>query len=244
MSVGPAPRDTISKLVQMAFGNPGGLGFVALLGEVANSVDALFLNGNDDVDQPCRVSSTVRAGEHLKAATPVGRLGIAQPAHALGVIPERSDVIERVGDIVQPLRRTGVVPVEDSDRLTAAPDDVPRPEVPMADHLIAYRPGGLGGPAGCARRAVAGDGVVVVAQQTGEGDQASVIDDFGPAVRTGLAINPGQNLPPLLIEAEHTGCLLITDGLKMTKQPVNCWCPRPHRSVHRVANPLHAAKIL
>lgn len=203
-----------------------------------------FLNGNNGVDQLCRVSNTVRAGEHLKAATPVGRLGVAQPAHALLVIPERSGVLKRVADIVQPLRRTGVIPVEDPGRLTAAPHDVPRPEVPMADHLITHRPSGLGGPARCARRAVAGDGVVVLAQQTGEGNQTSVIDDFGPAVRTGLAINPGQNLPPLLIEAQHTGCLLITDGLKMTKQAVNRWCPRPHRSVHRVADPLHAAKVL
>jgi hypothetical protein len=80
MPVGPAPCDAASKLVEMSLGNPGGLGLVALLGETSNSVDALFLNGDNSVDQACRVGETVRGGEHLKAATPVGRLRVAQPA--------------------------------------------------------------------------------------------------------------------------------------------------------------------
>ena len=85
---------------------------------------------------------------------------------------------------------------------------------------------------------------MVIAQQVGEGDQASVIDDFGPAVGTGLAADPGQNLAPLLIEAEHTGSMFIADGLEMTKQPVNSRGPRTHRPVHRVADPLYPAKVL
>ena len=63
----------------MAFGDPGDLGLVTLLGQTTNSVDALLLNGDNGVDQPCGVSETVCAGEHLKASPPVGRLGVAEP---------------------------------------------------------------------------------------------------------------------------------------------------------------------
>lgn len=228
----------------MPFGDPGCLGLVALLSEAANSVDALLLNGDNRVDQSCGVGETVRAREHLKAAAPVGRLGVAQPAHALGVIPERSCVLEGIGDIMQPVRGAGVVPVEDSDWLATAPGDVPRPEVAMADYFITYRSRGRGRPAGCLGWTIVGNSVVVVAKQVGEGDQASVIDDFGPAVGTGLAADPGQDFTPLLIEAEYAGRSVIADDLKMAKQPVHRRRPRPNRPVHRVADPLHSAKVL
>jgi hypothetical protein len=76
-----------------------------------------------------------------------------------------------------------------------------------------------------------------------EGDQATVVDDFAPAVGTGLAADPGQNFAPLFVEAEYAWCSFTADGLKMTKQSVNRRSPRPDRSVHRLADPLDPAQV-
>lgn len=90
-------------------------------------------------------------------------------------------------------------------------------------------------------RTVSGNSIVVVAQQPCEGDQPAIIDNFGPAIGSGFPADPGQNLATLLIEAEDTRRLVVADGLKMAKQPMNRRSPRPHRSVHRVTNPFDPA---
>lgn len=241
MPIGPAPRDTGPKLLQMTFFDPRGLRLVALLGQAPNSVDTLLLNRDHSIHQARGIGQTVGAGEHLEAAAPVGRLGIAQPAQAFSIVPKRGDVFEGVGDIMATRRRTSMVPVDDPDRSVAAPDDVPGAEVPMADHVITNHPRGRGRPTGRCGRTVFGDSIVVLAQQMGEGDQPTVIDDLSPAIRSRFPADPGQNLTTLLIEAENTRRPVIADGLKVTKQPVNRRGPRPHRAVHRIADPFDPA---
>jgi hypothetical protein len=74
-----------------------------------------------------------------------------QPARALGVVPERGDVLHRVGDVVQPRCRADEVEVDQAHGLWALPDHVPRTEVAVAHHVtigglcLTDRPGRVAG---------------------------------------------------------------------------------------------------
>ena len=58
----------------MPFGNPGGLGFVALLGEAPVGIDVARLGGKDGVDQARSIGEAVGRSEYFQAVTPVRRL--------------------------------------------------------------------------------------------------------------------------------------------------------------------------
>lgn len=77
MAVGLAPGEAGPEFVQVPFGDPGGLGLVALFGQAPDGINAVLLDGEHGIDQARRVGEAVGGGEHLEAVTPVGRLRVS-----------------------------------------------------------------------------------------------------------------------------------------------------------------------
>src|SRR5205823_11596498 len=112
----------------------------------------------------------------------VGRPWVAEPADALLVVAERGGVLQRVGHVEQGRGGPGVVPVDEPGDVAVAPDRVPRAEVAVADDLAGRAGPGAAGPHAGGGRAVAGDRVVVAAEEPGPPLEAGLGDDVCPAI--------------------------------------------------------------
>ncbi|GAA3166892.1 hypothetical protein GCM10020001_110400 [Nonomuraea salmonea] len=224
VAVGPAPGQSLPQVVEVAAGDPADLRLVPGAGQPANLLDPVLLNGDDRVGQALGRGQAVGGGEELQAVAPVGGLGTAEPAQAFGVVAERRDVLQRVGDIVQPGPGPGVVPVQDPHGPFASPDDVPRAEVAVADHLVVARV--RREPAHAVGQAEARDRVVVVAEEAGEGGQARVAGDLGPALRAGLAVQVGEDLAALAVDSQHPRGVREAHVLQVPEQGVDGGRPR------------------
>ncbi len=112
----------------------------------------------------------------------------------------------------------------------------------MQEHVgLAEARGRRREPRRAVRRLEPGDGVVVVAQQVREADQAVLGDDVRPALRPGLALDVGQDLAALPVDAEEAGSGREAHGLEVPQQRMDGGRPRLHRAADGVADPHHAA---
>jgi hypothetical protein len=165
VTVSATPGKSALEFPQEPVADPGALGFVSLGGQAAYEGDVVTLPGDHGVDDAGGLlGQAVRRTAPFQPPAPVRRGRVGEPPQALRVVAEGSDVLQRLGDIVQGGAGAGEVPVDDAHRPSALPEDVPRAEVAVADHLP--------------RQGEGGRGVVVLAQQACEGVQSLVADDL------------------------------------------------------------------
>src|SRR3954462_7439792 len=97
----------------------------------------------------------------------------------------------------------GAVEVDDETGNPSEPDQVPRPEVAMADHL---RSAGEIDP---------GNRVVVAAKQRARSGQLAVAPGEPAGIRERLTLEEGQDVAPLLVEPEPTRRRIESHAVEM-----------------------------
>jgi hypothetical protein len=175
---------------------------------------------------------------------PVGWLRVAQPAQAFGVVPEWRCVFQCVGDVEERGWGPGVIEVDEADDALAVPDAVPGAEVAVADDLAGCAGARSAGPGAAGWGTVAGDGVVVAAQERCPPPEPVLWDDLGPSGRTGFAVDPGEDL--LLSLGAERARRGEARGLQVTEQAVDGRGPEGRGAADDGSgppNPLSAAGV-
>jgi hypothetical protein len=113
-----------------------------------------------------------------------------------------------------------MIEVDEADDALAVPDAVPGAEVAVADDLARCAGARAAGPGAAGWGAVAGDGVVVAAQERRPAPEPVLGDDLGPSGGTGFAVDPGEDLQlsPLGAERARRG---EARGLQVAEQAVD-----------------------
>lgn len=143
----PGPSDSLSVPLEIAVGLPRHLRFATLSGEPQDPIEHELLLVEDCVDEPVEIGEPVGRRKDLEPSTASGSRRVPEPLDGFGIVPERCDALEGIGDVVE--RRCGpcVVPVEDPDRTGAGPGEVPRTEV-----TVTHVSSPVGGPDAAAQR--------------------------------------------------------------------------------------------
>ena len=120
--------------IRPASRNPLGLGVVTAFAEVNHLIDGSLLSycdGRNHIDRLLPTVPTEECGDPSPAVQ-----SFIEPAETkLGqVIFERSEPLERICDIAQPVGRTRDIPIEQADCDTVTPCEVRRLRVTMADY--------------------------------------------------------------------------------------------------------------
>ena len=131
----PGPSHPLFQRFEDALFDPLALRLNASVCENSDVVDVGLLSGDDRIDKAARGDESICLNEGLDSSSPVGWLREMVPFSCIQIVAERSEVLERVGDIVDNGCRMRKIPIDQTDSLRTIPDHVPGTRITVADHL-------------------------------------------------------------------------------------------------------------
>ncbi len=167
-----------------------------------------------------------------------GRL-VIEAGWAWQVVRSQGDEVESQERHIHQRRSwLGHVPIDDSRQLTRSPQGVPRPEVTVThDLVLPYLPATCP-PAGVRTGIEPPHDLMETSQCVGERDHTFVgAEDGGPGSIRRLAIEPAQDFPPTIVDAEGLRREVEPVPAEMREQCVNRGRPRTCRLANRRPDP-------